>query len=245
MKRLSLLFIIFLPLHLYPESIRIHITNKDSLYDVFPLRPGIKYSYGFLYEGSSGDYLISTTVKDSGQIEYLVIDSTSINDSLRIWNVIEIHNYNRYSSSSMPPGVDTSYYVGDSTEFELYENLWGKHELSCFTKIWWFPLHHNNYQTKESIYRYIDTTEVRLDWKWYDTGGLTGGTGFDTVWFSSEYGFKGQRFQENWHNPLYFGHNSLTVQALHAPLAVDERNNNIHQPKRLHLKQNYPNPFNP
>jgi hypothetical protein len=218
--------------------------NTDSLFDVFPLKPGIRYSYLFNSYDNSSDETVFSSSKDSGQVDYIVIDSTNSKDSTILWSILEIHNFRSTRTVKYLSSHDTIYYVKDSIQFTLNENKFGRHEITCLAKIWNFPLKQLRGQINVSVFRYFDTSEARMTWQWQNKW-IQGvrGSGSDTLFLSISSGFSRRHFNENWTSGYMSGNSNLTIQSLHNPTDVSKEQ--VYKPEYIHLEQNFPNPFNP
>ncbi len=76
----KLVFVLILQLYNTPQI----SAQPDTLYDVFPLAKWNQYNYDYqfidsIYYNFGG---LETTQKDSGQISYLIIDSTFLDDKI-------------------------------------------------------------------------------------------------------------------------------------------------------------------
>ncbi len=212
--------------------------SEDTLYDVFPLQPGLRYTYAYFDEATTSDELTSSGRSDSGMVEYIVLDSVSVSDSTILWNVQTIHHVWRREGNCCVPPSDTAFWIDDSLTIPLYETKFGRHELRCSDYVWRFPLMHDSAFYRilfEPIYRFADTLALVADWQLHP--------GADTLWFSTASGFYRRRYQlDGWRGYLHTTHD-LKVQATHDPV--------LHvpgpagDPVRFVLNQNYPNPFNP
>jgi len=217
--------------------------KNNSIVDVFPIEPGIKYSYSIYRYGSSGDEMVSSSSKDSGRVDYVVIDSTASNDTTIVWNILEIHDYWRTQASNLSH-TDTTYKVSDTLNLQLYEKRTGNHELQCSGMIWQFPLRHIRSEKYETVFRYTDTTERTMSWNWENQWAIVAhGSGTDSVFLSEKSGFHKRYFHENWYSGYLWGNTTLSIYSLHDPITSISREKIT--PHSIYLEQNYPNPFNP
>ncbi|HEY6951829.1 MAG TPA: hypothetical protein VI758_05445, partial [Bacteroidota bacterium] len=138
--------------------------------------------------------------QDSGRIQYNVIDSTRVNDTLLLWNLQEIHDFSSKRATSGPmSGVDTTYRSSDTVALVLEEHTTGKHEIKCSGIIWNFPFKHLRNEISVSVLRYADFSPSTLAWRWHDpTGYYVYGTGTDTARFDSAFGLSYRNFSETW-----------------------------------------------
>lgn len=219
-------------------------TSVDSLYEVFLLHPKARYSYEFTSYGISGDEMTSSSIKDSGKVDYLVLDSTIINDSTISWHLLEIHNYQRNENSQTLILKDTTYLVLDSASLTLNEDRRGNHELSCSGLIWRFPLFQLRGEIRQSIFRYSNTPKLIIGWQWINAfHNSVNGTGADTIVQSTDFGYSQRHFNENWTSGYMWGNSTIAINSFHKPTGVSLNRNDI--PNSIILEQNYPNPFNP
>lgn len=236
------IFIIFLSIGFQPLAEA--GTLSDSLYEVFLLHPNIRYSYAYTYYGISGDEMTSASMKDSGQVDYVVLDSVNTNDSTITWHILEIRNFWRNSRNQTHIINDTTYLVNDSVNLTLYEDKRGNHELKCSGLIWRFPLLQLRGEIRQTVYRYWNTSEPLFDWQWNNAShNGVNGTGADTIILSKDFGFRHRHLKENWTSGYMWGNSTKTINILHTPTGVSTNRNDF--PNAIFLEQNYPNPFNP
>ncbi len=218
-------------------------TFSDSLYEVFLLHPSIRYSYAYSSYGISGDEMTSGSTKDSGQVDYVVIDSTNTNDSTITWHLLEIRNFWRNSRTHSLTTKDTTYLVNDSVNLTLDEDRRGNHELKCSGLLWRFPLLQLLSEIRQPVFRYWNTPEPLFAWQWSTSLNGTSGTGADTIVLSKDLGYFQRRFKESWTRAYMWGNSTNVIYSLHAPTGVSINKELL--PKSIFLEQNYPNPFNP
>ena len=209
--------------------------TADSLFDVFPLKPGLLYGYLFDSRHYSADELTSSSSSDSGLVEYLVSDSATIADTV-FWTVRETRLLLRKEHGCCMPAFDTAYWIIDTTVLSLAEINHGKHELRCKSLIWYFPVPHT---PSNPIYRYADSSVFMFSY----IGPSGYSTGWDTLSFSTSSGYFRRGYSYSGSSGYTFFSGRLGVQLVHNPLlsvAVPYSG-----PRSIFLRQNYPNPFNP
>ena len=106
--------------------------------EIFPLKKGLHYkcnyrSYGATYELG---YLTRSEI-DSGIVQYIILDSTKVNDTTTTWRVFEkfylmLRNHRT--------DFDTLFWKSDSSILTLTEITKGFHELKGNLLICNFPL---------------------------------------------------------------------------------------------------------
>ncbi len=206
-------------------------------FDLFPLQPGLQYRYEYRSGGSNSDELCSATSSDSGVIAYLVVDSTTIADSLVVWSVQETREIFVRVHVWCVEQSDTSYTLLDTNNFKLYESNRGRHEIKCFAVAWQFPI---VYPDTIRVYRFSDTSAYTIARGWYKSP-IDKGT--DTIWFCAESGLYARHLKSNTVRGYMYLYDQYDIQAIGAPtLAVSTEEAN---PTSITLWQNYPNPFNP
>ncbi|MEW6511968.1 MAG: T9SS type A sorting domain-containing protein [Bacteroidota bacterium] len=218
----------------------------DSLVDVFPLEPHLVYSYEFWDSSFSSEYYGSDFITRRGRVRYVILDSTSLDDTTIAWSVREIRDYTfrRASYPPFPPGSDTTYLVKDTVALRLKECLTGRHELSCSGVVWRFPLVHLRDAIRDPMHRYEEGGTQKRIWPWKDTTAFgVYGSFADTVSVSPVVGFFSRRYRDSWTSGYLYGSTYARVDALGDPSeAVIERSPAV---RIARLKSNYPNPFNP
>ena len=105
-------------------------SSAQGTYDIFPLATGMHYTYNFYQEEEIWELLYLTQIhSDSGKVEYIIQDSLQYGDTLKVWNIEQRRELLHYKS--YPPSWDTTYFIIDTSYYQLYESLTGDHELEC------------------------------------------------------------------------------------------------------------------
>ncbi len=236
MLRGTILFLMFL-MFLMLECGTVYCSDSTFI-DVFPLKKKLHYSYDYFIEYGWIDMLIPIDVHvDSGTVEYIVRDSSRLNDTVVIWNIEERSNllHKVWWTSG-----DSTYWASDTVLFPLYESTIGYHSLQTNNiTLGWSFLNSNALP----IYRYATNDTVTSSIQWSE-GPPFGSSGADTVWQNDIFGF----FQRVYHDLSNFGNHSysytdISVRASRGPI-LDVGDEAI-LPLGIELSQNYPNPFNP
>lgn len=218
-------------------------SSAQETYDIFPLASGMHYTYTFYQEEKNYElaYLIQIN-SDSGDIEYIILDSLQYGDTLKVWNIEqrrELLHYKFYA-----PSWDTTYFIIDTSYYSLYEYLAGDHELICSSMVWFFPLSAwpSGYLTNSDsrVYRYSDLPNVLNVLSAHDPYGSWGRE--DSIWFSIEAGMY-RRVTDTYWVSISQLHYKRYIQRTDIPIDVKQSRGNII--KNYVLLQNYPNPFNP
>ncbi len=236
---LSICFFLFVGLT-YPGLAQ----TSDTL-DLFPLDLGMHYTYSYQWRYSHFSVPSGTSNlhRDSGLVEYVVIDSLRASDSLRIWSVRQtehLFHHLRDSSTWPTPTVwDTVYWSDSSYVFSLSEDLRGRHEVQCTSRIWRFPIS-SNFGT-DRVFRFDSVPS-------YFIYQHTPPPGYEPYWsdywyFDTPRGLYRQVYSES-----TMPHNSgwrkdITVMLLGIPTGVAPPNAQP-LPTEFVLLGNYPNPFN-
>lgn len=192
----------------------------NSPAEVFPLKPGLHYSYEFSDSSTSSDDFTYGSSTRRGRIQYLIVDSAAVDDTTATWVVLEVRNYTEHwrVSHVIGPGLDSTFIVDDTVSLQLIENTNGKHELKCSGIVWKFPLNHLQNSFREPIYRFADSPDVKLTWSWLNPPGAWAyGGGRDTVEMSTVAGYSRRSFSEWWLSGYLSGSNSSQVRALSLP----------------------------
>jgi hypothetical protein len=208
---------------------------KDSI-DVFPLSPGVKYTYHYQYQyWAYWAGMLDRFQADSGLVVYTVKSSTSLADTALQWSINEKSTLRHKLFSS--GDADTTYWMStrDTTEV-LIETLQGSHILRSSLLVWSFPCRYPEVE----VFRYADSTEFLLAKDYLPPG--PSHSGYDSLLFSNA---KGLYRQNRYSHAAAIGTyiDRLSVQLLEGPSAVPPSNSAV--PQDFALLQNYPNPFNP
>ncbi len=210
-------------------------TWTDSLYQVFPLAPGLHYTYKYKY--FKGDYADGTTTDytiDSGLVEYAVIDSSITNSSTVSWNVVEASHINQINWTNGDPPKTSSNWSTDSVMLTISESATGLHSLSMSSGIIWgswgsqIPVYRFSvapYIDSSIAYYFYDTEVGKQEWKFSSTNGFY----FSGSW-STSVGRTGSATED-------------TMELVRGP-TLNVVNGKPPVPEFI-LQQNYPNPFNP
>ncbi len=207
-------------------------------FDVFPLAPRFHYKYHV--ERYSYYQFVSFVeiVADSGTVEYVILDSTSVNDTTAHWSVLQIRGLmHRYHSSSR----DSLFFISDSSMVVLVETTTGYHELRCSAYAWNFPL---SLVGLIPVLRYSDSFQTVASYT-YPTP--TCGSMYDSAWFSADSGFNKRKEAKCWRGGLTESNESLSLHLLSSPTVFVAESVGITMManESYLLSQNYPNPFNP
>jgi hypothetical protein len=218
-------------------------SSAQGTYDIFPLASGMHYSYTFYQEEKNYElaYLIQIN-SDSGDIEYIILDSLQYGDTLKVWNIEQRRKLLHYRFWA--PSWDTTYLINDTSYYQLYEYLEGKHELKCSSLVWFFPLNvwPPNHLTgpDSSIYRYSAFPNILNVLSMHDP--YNNSEWEDSIWFSEEAGMYRRITETYW----------VSISQLHyrrylerSDITIDVKQSDGNVVKDYILYQNYPNPFNP
>ena len=206
------------------------------MYDIFPLDKGMHYTYSFYQEDKVYVLMALTQIhSDSGDIEYIILDSLQYGDTLKIWNIEQrrkILHWDYFVS------WDTSYFIVDTSYYSLYEYLDGNHELKCSLMVWQFPITHWS-GIDSSIFRYSDFENILIAHSFQQNNDYWR----DSIWFSNEAGMY-RRVTDSYSNP---GINQYTYKRYlqRSDITIDVKQSDGNVVKDYILSQNYPNPFNP
>jgi len=207
-------------------------SQEHSQFDVFPLMKDLHYTYNCLYRYESWSFSIKESVRqDSGRVEYIVIDSLTIGDSLIHWNIEQRRNITRYQLRFQ---IDTSYLIVDTIAISLFESKNGNHELISDGLIWSFPISYPDIK----IYRYSDYASFIVS----STVWSAGERYIDSLWFSQESGLSHQirRYDRVGVTQQF---SILNIKLVGNPVLHARADLPIVE--GYSLSQNYPNPFNP
>ncbi len=220
------------------------ITPDDS-FDVFPLKPGLLYSYKFYSSNNSGDEMVRDILINTGIVSYKISDSTFVNDSTIEWKIYQIRNILREVINYNPMyNSDSTYLINDTIQCVLLEKMSGKHELTCSVTAWNLPQPSFRGGIKEPVYRYSIDKEKKYASQWSAQNiNYTLRSGFDTLCLSSEFGLYRRIFDEQWSSGYLSGYYKERIVAIHGP--ISEVESIKPHPDQIQLIQNYPNPFNP
>ena len=238
----------FVILFLFAFSIQ---SLTQTKYDVFPLKKGMHYTYNF-YQKEETYMLTDFPVliyTDSGKVEYTLIDSLKMGDTLTIWNIEQKRNllYSYYVRSDSGYSLNDTSRTIDTSYFPLYESLEENHALRCSSMIWISPLKDSpNYfctRPDTNYYRYSDSDEVifKLSCECYRT--CPGFYWEDTIWFSERNGMYRQIFNADIHPGINDNREYVYIDRIDIPDEVEI--NKLKSVSKFNLLQNYPNPFNP
>lgn len=212
----------------------------DSV-DVFPLVKGLQQSY--LYHGSRYVWQFSSEVvtTDSGMVELVVRDSTTLDDTTIVWTVVEKRAITRRTVTNLPP-ADTTFYVTDSMLITLYECVHGYHRLKCTSETWEFPASfYGGYEYP--IYRYSDSAHAMLAFE--SSCPRFPNADYDTLWFSNDSGLVKREYSRCFSFDEYGETIWRSLTLLSQFIVSVEVVNPNPLPVELKLAGNYPNPFNP
>ncbi len=206
--------------------------------EVFLLTPHLHYTYSyFSYYGSYSLLDGSVTSIDSGLVEYVVLDSSIVNDTTVVWDVKQIvsalHKWRGL-------GQDSVWHVDSSSVLQVTEHTNGLHALVSAGVVWKFPLVHAWWeQSNQPVCRYSASDIVREVVDSIYSQGIVR----DTVWFSHTSGFSRRTRISFYHPGNTTFRDSLSVQLVSSPVPATEVL--PQSPALFVLQQNYPNPFNP
>ena len=171
------------------------MASNDTL-DVFPLVPGLRFTYRVLSDSLSRDAFPLGAWRDSGFVEYYIRDSSAATTSTRQWKIDEVRHLLHYVYTfNIFDSVLVSTHWEDSTvTLNLSEQLSGSHELRCEGLIWSFPFQDvrslSGWDTTISVFRYSsDAKRVLVAQDNYTGGALTLS---DSVFFDSSHGMLGR-----------------------------------------------------
>lgn len=225
------------------DSPRLAVSNNER-FDIFPLAQGVHYQYEYFFSETS--YYIVTGLQyiydDSGLVEHVIKDSLLTNNNKISWLVEQRIKLLRHAKGFYPHESDTSYWIIDTTYFNLNESTLGNHELTfeppLFTplsdpmNIWNFPSKLSS-SNPISVFRYADSSDLQVVNFDFDSS--------DSLWFNDRVGLHKRIFSWN-----YLGHHFIeSRKKITLKKFTIERDDGNHDlPSKYQLFQNYPNPFN-
>ncbi len=207
--------------------------------EIFRLRTGLHYIYHYQNTWSYSEITYNETTSDSGIVEYTVLDSTSVNDTISQWGIVKksrlLHTYHNNR------GIDSLFWVSDSIVEVLSESILGDHELLCSSLVWNFPLTYPYSSVRANVYRYSDSVQSTLLINFIPP--ISCAEGHDTLLFSNDSSF--QRRNRYWsvHCNISGGSGRLSARLLVPPVVSVALEQSL--PLTFGLFQSYPNPFNP
>jgi hypothetical protein len=213
----------------------VSLVAQGSGIDIFPLTKNIHYSYSYFSESYISEFNnIISLFQDSGKVDYIVHDSSSINDTIVVWNIEQQEQILRHRYMS---GVyDSLYWISDTMFFPLTENMNGSHEITTSSRVWSFP---TSYPFAR-IYRFANSSPILLAnmFSWPNPTGST----YDSLWFSNEMGFY-RRYRYSSGGGIQYSSSTSDIRLIEEPIVQ------VHSTHMLileySLEQNFPNPFNP
>lgn len=206
--------------------------------EVFPLRVGLHYIYDFYQYSYTRDLVYVETRTDSGNVEYVILDSTHVNDTTIIWLVHQRRQWLHHYHNSA--GGDSLYWIVDSIEILLTEFTTGRHELRCSSVVWAFPLTWSGIVTAP-VFRYSDSSHVLATYTLMPPRPCGGN--YDSAWFSADSAFYRRESAGCFEGGITGGRGSTSIK-LQSPPVVHVYENPVRSTV-FELAQNYPNPFNP
>jgi hypothetical protein len=231
MKNFSLLILLF-PM--------LSISQTIHMYDVFPLNINRMYSYSYEhhYEYYELGYLINLST-DSGAVKYIVLDSISLCDTIIRWTIKQHEDLYHLRGGLSRGGSDTTYWSNHDTTFFLYENSTGKHEITCSSLIWSFPL--LDLLQQRSVYRFADSSTSLIG---RPSTLMDPDFNYDTLRFNASIGFYSRNSASQYIH-ISRSYSSLNVKLLSTSTNVNSPIAHSNSATEFQLFQNYPNPFNP
>jgi hypothetical protein len=235
MKTLVMLLIsITINLHLSAfAGIQRFFDSPTTLTDIFPLTQHLHYSYQYREKCEMYDTMIPEGgLIDSGIVQYIIIDSTKINDTLVVWDVQELKSlwHQRWGYLG-----DTTYWSNDTVMLSLQEIFSEDHEIRIPGLVWNFPLG----EPDQSIYRYEIESSVQIVHNSTQDFYIAQ----DTLEFSDSRGFYYRKLRSHMGTSRNGTTCWLDVNQIGSPVLDVNAEELITQ--TFSLEPNYPNPFNP
>ena len=147
-------------------------TNNDStninmsLKEIFPLSLGKSYLYSYYYYTRPN--ISSYFNSESGTIQYIMLDSSKLSDTIVQWQVKEIKHL--YHKKLINIGDTATYLIDTTNMFTLEEELKDLHELKCKSVVWTFPFVDSVFKYPgwsktypAKVYRYFHDEKYTLD----------------------------------------------------------------------------------
>ena len=230
MKKYIKAILILICLHAFLISIQ-----AQEKYDLFPLQEDMTYTYNFFHEVK--DWALQIYLKfwysDFGKVEYIINNFLNYGDTLIVWNIEQRRNLihiDRFTGSYIS--------IIDTTDYQLYENLTGDHELRCSSPVWLFPLYYDS-DSYFSVYRYSEQSEKLIIYHIQPRCGETE----DSMWFSEKAGMYKRVNQHISDCGIDKSEDKSFAYRIGIPDKVEINKARIIN--KFILFQNYPNPFNP
>jgi hypothetical protein len=213
---------------------------QDTLYEIFPLKTHLHYTYDYYSRSATSWVTALEELKiDSGTVEYIVHDSTAVNDTLIQWNIEERRSILHIDSISLYGPLDSTYSLFDTTFFSLSETTTRLHQLSSTAFVWRFPLVFPSDTLLVHRLSYFPTDTIGTQWYIYDPCK----SGNDTLLFLNELGFV-QRISSTiiggCHNTRTYISTRISLHSSPVLSVIESKNYQV----KFNLEQNYPNPFN-
>ncbi|HEX9656557.1 MAG TPA: T9SS type A sorting domain-containing protein [Bacteroidota bacterium] len=209
---------------------------NPTFIDVFPLSREQRTVYRYTEDYTSWSFQYSASVRDSGLVEYIVIDSMQVNDTTIGWSIKERWQFTRRVRTIFP-ATDTTFMVDDSTIFSLKEFTTEKHELRGTSHIWDFPAF-----GLTPVFRLSDSSQAAIMIQPINCMPFLSAN-YDSLWFNEDSGLAKRAHSmcvdfddRGW---AFWRDSQLLSRTV---VSVEERD-----PLPMHstLLPNYPNPFNP
>lgn len=210
-------------------------------HDIFPLAKGLRFTYAYNSSDIQTVMLVPAEGSvDSGIVEYVVRDSTDVNDTLRIWTVGQRHTFSLYTYSYGQTTLVGSF--SDTLNINVVETLSAQHTIEANGMLWAFPLGGDTVMVP--ISRYCDSSSPMVNCTWLGRDNSTDcACGVDSAWFDEGKGLV-MRKTTTWsgcgneHDVTSTEYNiidSSTTSVASSPAL----------PASPVLIGSYPNPFNP